>query len=166
MTDQYYIAQLNIAQMRAPLDDPVMSEFVENLSKINALGENSAGFVWLLKDDSGTNSATDIRPYEDERIIINMTVWESIEALYQYAYYSEHTDYFRRRAEWFTKMNTPVLVLWWVPAGHIPTVNEAKERLEYLTQHGPTPHAFTFKQQFSVEEMLVYAPHAEHSSAD
>ncbi len=153
----YHIAQLNIARMRAPLDDPSMADFVNNLSRINALGENSPGFVWLLKDDSGTNSATEIRPYADERIIVNMTVWESVEALHDYAYYSDHTDFFRRRAEWFEKMETPILVLWWIPAGHIPTVEEAKTRLDYLTAHGPTPYAFTFKKRFTVEEMLAYA---------
>lgn len=152
----YHIAQLNIAQMCAPLDDPSMADFVNNLTKINQLGKDATGFVWLLKDDSGSNSATEIRPYEDERIIVNMTVWESIEALYQYAYYSEHTDFFRRRAEWFTKTSTPSLVLWWIPAGTIPTVDEAKERLDYLTEHGPTPYAFTFKKQFAVEDMLAY----------
>lgn len=153
----YHIAQLNIARMRAPLDDPMMADFVDNLSRINALGENSPGFVWLLKDDSGSNSATEIRPYEDERIIINMTVWETMEALHDYAYYSDHTDFFRRRAEWFEKMDTPTFVLWWVPAGHIPTVDEAKERLEYLTAHGPTPYAFNFKKRYTVEEMHHFA---------
>src|SRR5262249_36204893 len=95
------------------------------------------------------------RPYEDERIIVNMSVWESIEALHQYAYYSKHVEVFRRRAEWFSKMTTPYLALWWIPAGHLPDVMEAKAKLEYVEQHGITPLAFTFKQRFRVEDMLA-----------
>ncbi|MBL8166022.1 MAG: DUF3291 domain-containing protein [Anaerolineae bacterium] len=151
----YQIAQINIARMVAPLDSPVMADFVANLDQINALAEAAPGFVWRLKGEG--NDATSLRPYEDDRIIVNMSVWQSIDALFQYTYYTAHTDFFRRRAEWFEKLATPAVTLWWVAAGHEPTPAEGRERLEYLAAHGPTPHAFTFKQHFSPEEAAAYA---------
>lgn len=155
MTD-YHIAQLNVARALYPLDDPRMAGFMDNLSLINGLGKQTAGFVYILEGDDASGGATTFRPFDDPTILVNLTVWESIEALYQFAYQSQHTDFFRRRAEWFEKLTTPVLVLWWVPAGHIPTPQEARERLEMLHEHGPTPLAFTFKQRFSVDQMLEY----------
>jgi len=160
-SNAYHIAEINIARMLAPLDDPIMAEFVANLDRINSLGMQSPGFVWILKDESGTNSATDIRPFEDEAIIVNMTVWENIEALFNFTYYSDHTEFFRRRAEWFSKLEFVGTVLWWIPAGHIPTVEEAKARLEHLQQHGPTPYAFTFKKRYTPEELLAHMATAE-----
>ncbi|MCA9907045.1 MAG: DUF3291 domain-containing protein [Anaerolineae bacterium] len=149
----HHIAQLNIARMRAPLDDPSMADFVANLDPINTLGEEAPGFVWRLKDED--DNATSLRPF-DAMTIVNMTVWESIDALFQYAYYSDHARVFRRRAEWFEKVSEAMIVLWWIPAGHIPSMDEAKARLTYLRQNGPTPHAFTFKQRFTPAEMLAY----------
>ncbi len=149
----YHIAQINIARMVAPIDSPVMHDFVANLDRINALAESASGFVWRLKGDG--NDATSLRPYEDERIIVNMSVWESIDALFQYAYYSDHTEIFRRRAEWFHKMTTPSAALWWIDGGHIPTVAEAKEKLSLIERYGATPQAFTFKQRFTIEEMMA-----------
>lgn len=151
----HHLAQINIAAMLAPLDSPIMEGFVSRLNEINSLGEQTPGFVWLLKSDDGQD-ATAIRPFEDDRIIVNMTVWESIEALYQFAYYSNHVEVYRKRTDWFEKMSIPTVTLWWIPAGHIPTVEEAKERLAYIEQHGATPYAFTFKQRFTVEEWLEY----------
>lgn len=149
----YQLAQINIARMLAPLDSPIMHDFVANLDEINALAESAPGFVWRLKGDG--NDATSLRPYEDERVIVNMSVWESVDTLFQYAYYSDHTEFFRRRREWFHKMTTPAVALWWIEAGHIPTVDEAKEKLALIEKHGPTPQAFTFKQRFTVEEMMA-----------
>jgi hypothetical protein len=149
----YHLAQVNIAHMVAPLDSTVMHDFVANLDQINALAEAAPGFVWRLKGDG--NDATSLRPYEDERIIVNMSVWESIDSLFQYAYYSDHTEFFRRRREWFHKMTTPAVALWWIEVGHIPTVDEAKEKLALLEKYGATPQAFTFKQRFTVEEMMA-----------
>ena len=149
----YHLAQVNIARMVAPIDSPGMRDFVDNLDRINALADDTPGFVWRLKGDG--NDATSLRPYEDERIIVNMSVWESIEDLFKYAYYSDHTEIFRRRAEWFHKMTTPAVALWWVHQGHIPTVAEAKEKLTLLEQSGPTPLAFTFKKRFSIAEMMA-----------
>lgn len=149
----YQLAQVNIAKMRGPIDSAVMAPFVALLDEINALGERSPGFVWRLKDDS--DHATAIRVYEDESILINLSVWENPEALRQFVYFSVHVDAFRRRAEWFEKLATPTLALWWTPVGVYPSALEAKERLEHLIAHGPTPRAFTFKKQFTVEEALV-----------
>lgn len=151
----YHLAQLNIARMLAPIDDPVMADFVANLDPINALADQSQGFVWRLQTTEG--NATSLRVFDDDFLIVNMSVWESVEALHQYVYYSDHTAFFRRRAEWFSRMDTPYFALWWVPTGHIPTTEEAKARLEHLTQHGPTPYAFTFKKRYSVNEMLAAA---------
>jgi hypothetical protein len=143
----YHIAQINIARMLAPLDTPVMADFVNNLDRINALAEAAPGFIWRLKGDG--NNATSLRPYDDDRIIVNMSVWESIEALHQYTYYSGHVEFFRRRKEWFERISAPALALWWIPAGHIPDVTEGKTRLEYLEKFGSAPLAFTFKQSFT-----------------
>ena len=137
----YQIAQINIARMIAPLDTPVMHDFVTNLDRINALAESAAGFVWRLKGDG--NDATSLRPYEDERIIVNMSVWESVADLFKYAYYSDHTEIFRRRAEWFVKMTTPAVALWWVEAGHVPSVHEAKQKLALIEENGPSPCSIT-----------------------
>jgi len=156
MTTTYHIAQFNIALMRAPLDTPAMADFVANLDAINALGEQTPGFIWRLKDDDG-NDATAIRLFDD-MTIVNLTVWASIDALFQYAYYSGHADIYRRRLEWFEKPSEAMMALWWIPAGHIPPLEEAKERLLHLRTYGPTPYAFTFKQRFTSNEALTLEP--------
>jgi hypothetical protein len=153
-SQSYHLAEINIARMLAPLDDPIMAEFVSNLVPINTLAEKSSGFVWRFQTPEG--DATSVRVFNDDQIIINLSVWESVDSLFQFAYNSQHTDYFRRRKEWFEKMEVPVLVMWWVPEGHVPTLVEAKEKLELLEKRGPTPLAFTFKQRFTVEEMMQY----------
>lgn len=151
----YHLAQLNIGRMAAPLDDPVMADFMNNLDRINALAEASPGYVWRLQSEEG--NATAFRPYEDEKMIVNLTVWESIESLFEYSYKTEHVEFVRRRREFFEKMDVPILVLWWIPAGHIPTLEEAKARIDYLQKHGATPYAFTFQQRFTVEEAQAQA---------
>jgi hypothetical protein len=151
----YHLAQINIGRTRASLDDPSMADFVENLTRINSLGHNTPGFVWQLLTEDG--DSTGFRIADDDRLIVNMTVWESIEALFDFTYQSQHVEFFRRHREWFEKMNTPSLVLWWIPAGHQPTLEEAVDRLRYLEQHGPTPLAFTFRHRFTIEVMLQAA---------
>lgn len=148
----HHLAQINIARLVAPIDDPRLKDFVDQLDTINALGEAAPGFVWRLKDE--TNNATSIHVYDDPLIIINMSVWESIEALHQFTYASDHAQVFRRRKEWFEVFDGMYLVLWWIPVGHIPTPEEGKERLAHLNTHGATPYAFTFKQRFSAEEAI------------
>ncbi len=148
----FHLAQLNIGRILAPLDSPAMADFTGNLDRINALAESSPGFIWRLKDDA--NNATSIPIYDDNRIIVNMSVWNSFDELYAYVYKSMHTEFLKRRREWFEKMGELYHVLWHVPAGHLPDVAEARERLEHLRMHGETPHAFSFKKTFSVEDLL------------
>jgi hypothetical protein len=152
----FQLAQVNIGRVRAPVDDPLMHGFVARLDEINALAESSPGFVWRLKDDSG--NATYFRPYAgDDRILINMSVWESIEALHAFVYRSLHKDLLADRKNWFERMEEAYQVLWWIPRGHIPTLEEAVARLEHLRQHGDTPHAFGFKSPFEPPGLVEVA---------
>ena len=144
---RYHLAEINIARLRAPLDDPSMEEFVAQLDPINALADESDGFVWRLKAEGGGASSY-VRAFDDERILINMSVWESAEALQQYVYRSRHAGVFHDRKKWFEKLEGPPVAMWWVPAGHIPTVSEGVERLKTLARVGPSRAAFTFKVQF------------------
>ena len=152
MTDSaWHIAQLNVARAVAPLDSPTLADFVAALDHVNALAEAAPGFVWRLKSDSG--NATDIKVNDDPQFIVNMSVWRSVDALFQFVYRSAHAPFMVRRREWFEKPAEAYQVLWWIPAGHAPTVDEAMARLEHLRAHGPTAQAFTFKSRFP-------APHA------
>ncbi|MGQ0651942.1 MAG: DUF3291 domain-containing protein [Betaproteobacteria bacterium] len=144
---------LHIARMKAPLEDPVMAGFVARLDEINALADRSPGFVWRLQTDAG--NATYLRPYDDDRIFFNLSVWDSIESLKRYVYYTAHVEVFRRRQAWFEKFAGAYLALWWVPQGHLPGVDEAKKRLAHLETHGPSPFAFTFKQPFAAGEAFI-----------
>ena len=140
---RWHIAQLNVARAVAPLDSPELAEFMAALDGVNALAEASPGFVWRLKSESG--NATDIKIENDPKFIVNMSVWDSVEALFEFVYRSAHTKVMVRRREWFEKPSEAFQVLWWVPEGHIPTVREAEEKLAHLREHGPTPDAFTFR---------------------
>ena len=146
MTGDFHLAQSNIATMRASLEDPVMAGFVERLEPLNALADESPGFVWRMQDEQG--DATAIRVFDDERILFNLSVWESIEALEAYVYRSNHVEALRARGDWFEPMSKPNFVLWWIPAGHIPRVEEARERFSMLWENGPTAEAFTFSTRF------------------
>lgn len=145
MTQQYQLAQLNIAELKAPLDSPELADFVANLDRINALAESSEGYVWRLKTDDG--DATAIRDF-GESTLVNMSVWKDVDALNTYVYRSGHVDIMRRRREWFERMANIHMVLWWVPEGHLPTVEEAAEKLALLRLQGPSPAAFTFRQAY------------------
>ena len=138
-----HLAQLNIAKAKAPLDDPLMQEFMDNLDPINAIAESSSGFIWRLKDESG--DATSIQVFDDPSLIVNMSVWESIESLKDFMFKTHHLDFLKRKNEWFEKIAEANHVLWWVPAGHEPNVIEAKERLLHLREQGESDHAFTFR---------------------
>ena len=148
-----HLAQVNIARMRAPLDDPVMAGFVARLNEINALADASRGFVWRLQTPEG--NATYLRPYDDDRILVNMSVWETVEDLRTYVYRTAHAEVLRARAEWFEKLGAQAVALWWVPAGHLPSVDEAKKRLAHLQERGPTPFAFTFQTLFPPDEEFL-----------
>jgi Domain of unknown function (DUF3291) len=142
----YHLAQFNIARILVEFDHPIMRDFVANLDPINAIAERSPGFVWRLQTDAG--NATAVRPYNDNRIAINLSVWTDLESLRAFTYDGDHVAIMRRRREWFEHMTDAFIVLWWVPAGHIPPVHEAVARLEHLRQHGSTAHAFTFREPF------------------
>lgn len=152
MTPRLHVAQVNIALAKAPVDSPLLADFKALLDPINAIADRSPGFVWRLQTEEG--DATGIRGFDDDRIIVNMSVWESVDQLADFVYRSGHVAVMRRRREWFDRIRM-YMVLWWVPAGHEPTVEEAEERLAHLRRHGPTPHAFTFKQRFSPLRELV-----------
>lgn len=143
----WHLAQINIGRLKHPTDDPRVAEFMENLDPINELAERSPGFVWRLQDDSG--NATSIRAFDDETILPNLTVWKSMESFKDYVFKSDHANFVRRRREWFQPMDDlPVLTMWWIPAGHKPTLEEARERIDHLAAHGPTPTAFTLRPTF------------------
>ena len=141
-----HLAVFNIARLRAPMDDPLIDDFRNNLDPINALAESSPGFVWRLQDESG--NATNITPYADPRVITNMAVWTSVDELADFTYRSGHLEFLRRRRDFFDAPTEAILVLWWIPEGTIPTMEEAMARLEHLRTHGPTPTAFTFRHRF------------------
>jgi hypothetical protein len=142
----YQLAQINIGRLIAPVDDPRVAEFVAGLAPINAIADRSPGFVWRLQSDSG--NATDIPFSEDPTMLVNMSVCESLEALRNYTYRSEHVEFFRKRANWFQPLNKPHYCLWWVPAGHRPCVAEGRERIEHYQANGSTPFSFWFSQHF------------------
>jgi hypothetical protein len=149
-TTGFHLAQVNIGRLRAPLEDPLIEGFRSQLERINAVAEQSPGFVWRLQTPDG--DATSIRPFEDDTILVNMSVWESFEALHKYVYEGPHLQLLRDRRDWFLPFDGPMLALWWIPAGHIPTVEEAKAKLEELAHNGPTSTAFTFRTPFKAPE--------------
>jgi Domain of unknown function (DUF3291) len=144
----YHLAQVNIARMVAPLSDPLMAGFVAKLDEINALADASPGFSWRLQTPEG--NATAFHAYEDDLILFNMSVWTSLEALshYVYALESEHRQVMKQRRRWFERFDGPYMALWWIPESHIPTIEEAKARLESLRLSGDTAFAFSFKHPF------------------
>ena len=146
----YHIAQVNIGRVKGPLEDPVMAGFVARLEEINALADGSPGFVWRLQTSAG--NATYFRPYDDDRLLLNMSVWETVDALKSYVYHTAHAELLRQRHAWFEKFAGAYAALWWGPAGHIPGIDEAKKRLAHLDAHGPTQFAFTFKSVFQPDE--------------
>jgi hypothetical protein len=148
----YHIAQVNVGRIKGPIDGPVIAGFVARLDEINALADRSPGFVWRLQTPAG--NATYLRPYEDDRILVNMSVWQTTNALKQYVYHTVHAELLRQRREWFEMFTGVYMALWWVPAGHFPGVDEAKKRLVHLEKHGPTEFAFTFKKMFPPDEQF------------
>jgi hypothetical protein len=145
MSAKFHLAEVNVGRLKAAIDHPIIKDFADNLDRINALAEGSPGFVWRLKGDG--NNATDLAINGDPLFIPNLSVWEDIPSLGAYVYRSGHVEIMRRRREWFEQMDL-YMALWWVPAGHVPTVEEALEKLALIEAHGPTPAAFTFKTPF------------------
>ena len=145
------LAQFNIAEAKLDDDSPEMQEFFSNVERINAAADRHPGFVWRLTDAYG-NASSSIRPFSSEFILVNMSVWKDRESLFDYVYKSEHLEIYKRKKEWFRKMPKMHMVMWYVEEGHIPTLDEGMERLDYLNEHGETPHAFTFKSNFKPVE--------------
>jgi len=147
---KYHLAQINVGRLLAPIGDPLMAEFVAQLPAINALADATPGFVWRLQTEEG--DATSVKVYDDDRILVNMSVWESLDALREYTYRSSHTGILKFRTKWFEKFDGPYYALWWVPAGHIPTTEEGRERLDHLRKNGVSAFAFSFKNIFPAPE--------------
>lgn len=145
----FELAQLNIAYLKAPLDSPLLADFVAHLDRINRLADAADGFQWRLQSDEG--DATSFRPFGED-VIVNMSVWRDLESLRKFAYESAHVEILKRRREWFAHAPRAYAVLWWVPAGHRPSLAEAAERLEQLRQHGPSSTAFTFGRVFGAPD--------------
>ncbi|MFI1676180.1 MULTISPECIES: DUF3291 domain-containing protein [unclassified Streptomyces] len=149
-TPAAHLAELNLAKLLHPLDDPRTASFVEQLNPVNAAADGAPGFVWRLVEE-GAPDATALRP-AGEDVIVTMSVWETPEALWEFTYRSGHLEVMRRRREWFDRHVESDLVLWWVPAGHVPTVDEGLERLAHLQANGPSPRAFTFASSYTAAE--------------
>jgi hypothetical protein len=147
-----YLAQLNIAKARYSLEAPEIKEFIDNLEPVNEIAESSDGFIWRLKDDSG--DATNIKAFSDPKIIVNMSVWDSIDSLKNFMFRTHHRGFLRRKKEWFHSISEDSYVLWWVPIGHTPSIEEAVDKLEFLRKNGDTANAFTFKSNFSAAEYM------------
>ena len=143
---EFQLAQVNVGRLRAPLDSPDIAEFVALLAPVNDLADASPGFVWRLQTAAG--NATDIKAFDDELMIVNMSVWRTLEDLRNFVYRSEHVDVLRRRRDWFEKMTEFHFALWWLPTGRLPTVDEALWRVELIRANGPTAEAFTFRTPF------------------
>jgi hypothetical protein len=142
----FHLAQVNIGRPRGPLTSPELADFVAGLEPINALADRSPGFVWRLQTEAG--DATSIHAFDDHRILMNMSVWRSLEELRDFTYHSAHVDALRRRGDWFERMTEVHLALWWLPADRLPTIEEAQWRIELVRRHGPTAEAFTFRSPF------------------
>ncbi|RCG29779.1 DUF3291 domain-containing protein [Sphaerisporangium album] len=138
-----HLAQLNVAHLRAPVDSPEIAQFVAALGPVNAISDASPGFVWRLKEDEDDPTAT-VRHDHGDLLLINFSVWESRESLWNFVYRSPHLEYLRRRREWFLRAAEPYSVMWWIPEGHIPTLDDGMSRLRTLRENGPCPDAFTF----------------------
>ena len=150
---KYHISQANIALGRALLNDPIMQDFVNQLEYINSVADKSQGFIWRLQTEDG--DATSAEVLDNPLIIFNMSVWESIENLYDYVYHSDHLSPLKSRKEWFEKMNRPHSVLWWIPAGSIPDIADGEHRLNLIHDKGPSPEAFTFTQLFDPQGIPI-----------
>ncbi|MCI4671724.1 MAG: DUF3291 domain-containing protein [Bacteroidia bacterium] len=144
-TANYHLAQLNIAELLYPIDSPQLGEFVANIDRINQIAESDPGFVWRLLEDTD-------QFFDPDMYLVNMSVWRSVEALKAFTYKSSHVDIMRKRKSWFKHMKSNHMVMWWIPAGHIPSLEEAKAKLEYLDKNGPSGDAFTFREIFTPDQ--------------
>jgi hypothetical protein len=149
------VAQVNIAKMLAPPDDPVMIKFVDNLDRLNKLAEESTGFIWRFGADNSDKVKT-IRLDNHDHILVNLSVWDNVDDLFDYVYKTTHADILKRKGEWFTTMRQMHMALWYVRPGQFPDLEDALKRLEHIREHGETPYAFTFKKRFSEDDFISY----------
>lgn len=154
-----HLAQINIARLLHPEGDERVAEFFANLDRVNALAEQSEGFVWRLKEEAGGN-ATGIAISPDPNLIVNMSVWRDADALFDYVYRSAHTPVMAKRRQWFERPGGAYQALWWIQAGHRPTVEEGLSKLWLIDRYGPTSQAFTFKARFPAPGLA--GPPADH----
>ena len=158
----YVVAQVNVGRLVAPLDSPRLADFMANLDPVNAVADAAPGFVWRLQTEDGNSTA--LRAFEDDAegadggILINMSVWETVDDLAAFVYGDAHLAVLRRRREWFERLKDIYAAAWWVPRGHIPAIQEAEERVKHLRAHGPTPYAFTLKVHFPAPDSADAAP--------
>ncbi|WP_137939932.1 DUF3291 domain-containing protein [Chitinivorax sp. B] len=146
MSPHFHLAQVNIAKTKAPMNDPSMQGYVEQITHLNHLADQSPGFIWRLQSDEG--DATAIRLFDDPLIMINLSVWTSLDALTKYVYQGDHLQAVKQRKQWFEPQTSPRLALWWLPAGELPTPGQAKDKLMQLATQGATQTAFTFAHPF------------------
>lgn len=154
--NDYHLAQLNIANMKTSIDDPSMQGFVDNLEVVNAIADSSPGFVWRLKTEEG--DATSITIFGNDMLLVNMSVWESVEDLKIFVYESFNLEIFKRKKEWFDKFEGVHQVMWWLRPGSTPTVEEAEARLLYLQVNGETAYAFNFRRTFPPSDQHLELP--------
>ena len=150
-----HLAELNIAHGKDTVDSPLLADFKNNIDRINALAEAQEGFIWRLQDDDRDDS-THLQVFDDPKMLINMSVWKDKESLFDYVYSTQHVEILKRKKEWFHNIKKMSMVLWYVEEGHIPSLAEAKNRLEYLNAHGETPYAFSFKSKFTIAEAKAF----------
>lgn len=151
----FQLAQVNIAKRLSSMDDPIMADFVNNLDKINKIADLHEGFIWRLKNEDVELGA---KIFQDDSLIINMSVWKGLKYLYDFTYNSTHKEIFKRKKDWFSKMKMIHMAFWYVTEGYEPTFYDAKNRIDYLNKYGETPYAFTFKSKFSASDSLNYKP--------
>lgn len=149
----YHLAQVNIAKRLAPMDDPIMQDFINNVEHINAIADKAEGFIWRMQDE---DKELAVEIFQDDALLINISVWKNLESLFDYTYKSGHIEVFKRKKEWFSKMKMVHMAFWYVPEGYEPTFQDAKNRLDYLNKYGDTPYAFTFKSKFSPKDAVNY----------
>ena len=149
------VAQVNVARILAPLDDPVMVDFVNNLDQLNKLAEETNGFIWRFKEESNERVKT-VHLHGYDHILVNLSVWDTVDDLYDYVYKTTHAEMLKRKGEWFTRMKQMHMAIWHMQPNRFPDVDEAAQRLEYIRDKGESPYAFTFKTRFSKEDLVGY----------
>ena len=157
----YALAQVNVARLQAPLDSPLLADFVADLDPVNATADAAPGFIWRLQTEDG--NATSVRAFEWDAagsagVLVNMSVWESVEDLAGFVYSGAHRQVLRLRRRWFERMEEAYTALWWIPRGHVPTTREAEERVLYLREFGPTPYSFTLREHFPPPDVTSSGP--------